>query len=118
MPGSCCEGGLYVLVDFISCKGEAISWYCCRFGSCIPTDCGAGGSLDTSKFKCDEVTTSIVQTAIGATTVSLQVHDGRITGNYDCSAPGASCCGGAGGACAVISGVCDDVIVPITGLDT
>eukprot|EP00198_Chlamydomonas_reinhardtii_P013219 XP_001702556.1 predicted protein [Chlamydomonas reinhardtii] len=105
----------YVSVNLTSCKGASISWFCCQQNSCTTTVCD---STQVNGATCNNVLTSVVTTAVGATSVMLQVHDGRLIGDYDCGAPGNSCCGGDGGACGSGSNVCDDVVVPIAGVDT
>ncbi|KAG2440467.1 hypothetical protein HYH02_010348 [Chlamydomonas schloesseri] len=101
-----------VALDFSSCKNASISWYCCRQNSCSTTTCNGVSGSGT----CNNVLNTTVTTAVGATSVTLQVHDGKLTGNYNCTTA-TPCCGGDGGSCGY-SGVCDGVVVPISGVDT
>ncbi|KAG2444251.1 hypothetical protein HXX76_001008 [Chlamydomonas incerta] len=106
-----------VALDFSGCKGSSISWFCCSTaatgvpGGCSITGCN-GGPLPASGY-CDTVLTSTVTVTYGATSVNLQVHDGQISGNTDCSTQ--PHCGGCGGSCG--AGVCSGVSVPIIGLE-
>ncbi|KAG2446204.1 hypothetical protein HXX76_000797 [Chlamydomonas incerta] len=105
----------YVQIDLSGCKGASISWFCCQQNTCTTTTCD---NTQVNGATCNDVLTSTVTTLVGATSVTLQVHDGRLIGDYNCGAPGNSCCGGDGGSCGSGSNVCDDVVVPITGLST
>ncbi|KAG2446205.1 hypothetical protein HXX76_000798 [Chlamydomonas incerta] len=105
----------YVQIDLSGCKNASISWFCCQQNTCTTTTCD---NTQVNGATCNDVLTSTVTTLVGATSVTLQVHDGRLIGDYNCGASGNSCCGGDGGSCGSGSNVCDDVVVPITGLST
>ncbi|KAG2440469.1 hypothetical protein HYH02_010350 [Chlamydomonas schloesseri] len=108
----------YVQIDLSGCKNNTISWYCCQRNSCTPTSCtGIGGVFlpTVNGTTCEGVNTSTVTTAIGATNVTLQVHDGRLNGNTNCSR--SYCCSGNGGSCGG-DNTCSNVTVAITGVST
>eukprot|EP00198_Chlamydomonas_reinhardtii_P009698 XP_001699035.1 predicted protein [Chlamydomonas reinhardtii] len=103
----------YVSLDFSGCKNNSLSWFCCQFGTCSTTACNGVASTST----CNNVVKATVAVPAGAASVTLQVHDGRITGNFKCTTA-TPCCGGDGGACGTgsTSSVCGGVVVPISGV--
>ncbi|KAG2447666.1 hypothetical protein HYH02_007582 [Chlamydomonas schloesseri] len=109
----------YVALDFSGCKNSSLSWFCCRTSGCSTTTCNGVASTSTSNSTCNNVLNATVALSSSATSVTLQVHDGRLTGNYNCT-PATPCCGGDSGACGTgsTSSVCDAVSVPISGLST
>ncbi len=99
------DGTKKITINFASCKNDKISWACCAATpGCVLNTCD-GTPEGTNK--CNELTTA-TYTVPGETTVfNVQVHDGQLAGNVDCSAAN-SCCGGSGTSCSgVTSGVCN-----------
>jgi hypothetical protein len=95
-------GGYDVLVDLASCKGSSMSWMCCKNKDCSIKSCDGALSLPT---KCDEVTHGTFFVPEGQDSLLIEIHDGAMAGNVDCST--SDCCGGSPGSCSNgISGVC------------
>jgi hypothetical protein len=103
-----------VTIDLGACKnGNTLSWMCCRGtdkGSCENFNAGNCNGYELTNLgpKCQNVVSSDYVVPIDATTITLQIHDGRIQGDVIGCKTGkdATCCGGAGGSCGP-SGVCD-----------
>eukprot|EP00759_Apiculatamorpha_spiralis_P059040 PhF_6_TR962/c0_g1_i3/m.1822 len=95
------DGSSVVTVSFAQCKSGTVSWVCCKDSTCPVTSCD--GSASGSK--CDTMTYSKFLVAAGSSSITLEYHDGILGGNIDCSV-GTGCCGGSGGSCSTVSGVC------------
>ncbi|KAG2444563.1 hypothetical protein HXX76_001308 [Chlamydomonas incerta] len=84
-----------VALNFTACKNATISWACCtgtsNGGSCSLTTCNGAPSNGT----CNDVLYSVLNVTYGATSVTLQIHDGNLVGNTNCTAR--PCCAGSGG---------------------
>lgn len=113
-PGNLLE----VTLNFDACKGSAISWACCR-NSIVPGPvqealcdmvfCDASlAQWEVTKNKCNNVTSASFLVPATATSVVVQLHDGKFIGNKLCSDNNA-CCGGSSGACSN-TGVCEVTI--------
>ena len=100
-------GRKMVNVSLEGCKGgQTISWMCCRDAGCALSTCnGVTGGIT----KCNVLTTASFEVPGNATTLMVQVHDGRMAGNVSCDGVG-SCCGGSAGSCGTVSGVCNQLI--------
>lgn len=106
-------GYVKVTIDFSSCKNGTISWACCRSsspdaGSCDLYSCSNLNTSywDVNKSKCDELTAVEFVVPETATSITVQVHDGKFLGTVDCDET--TCCGGSGTSCSgVVSGVCE-----------
>ena len=103
------DGKQRVSVDLTKIKnGATISWICARDSGAALESCG--GNDAGSKNKCEETTSATYTVAGDATSVTVQVHDGKIAGDVQCSSVGmgaGQCCGGSGGSCGTVSGVCE-----------
>jgi hypothetical protein len=107
---------LYVNLDLSNCKsGETLSWACCQTPDCELANCN-GGDIEEELNKCDELTQVTFKVPVGVESLLVQVHDGKIAGDKPCTggigtdSTQDQCCGGYGGSCGTISGVCDKVI--------
>lgn len=98
------DGANLVTLDMSSCKnGDTMSWMCCQSCNEIDTCDGSVNGL-----KCDELTQVSYFVDPSVDVLTVQVHDGRLAGDVDCSAGG--CCGGSGTSCGTVSGVCNFAI--------
>ncbi|KAG2440473.1 hypothetical protein HYH02_010353 [Chlamydomonas schloesseri] len=102
----------YVQVDLSRCKDASVSWFCCQRNTCTTTSCDG---LAVNNATCNTVFNAVVTTVVGATSVTLQVHDGQLVGNANCTRNG--CCGGGGGNCGG-DNTCDSVVVNIDNVNT
>eukprot|EP00756_Hemistasia_phaeocysticola_P059794 Hpha_TRINITY_DN3673_c0_g1::TRINITY_DN3673_c0_g1_i1::g.983::m.983 len=119
------DGTQTVSVSAGSCKGDTVSWFCCRTQSCVLSGCDEFGPEVGVGVKCEDSLRGKYTLDSTHTTLELQVHDGRQIGNVLCSgkpnADGQStdCCGGGGASCGGVSGICNRVVdlstCPIVG---
>lgn len=110
-------------IDLTNCKDDAstISWACCKGsdanvggGSCELYDCNNPDHIngwEPHKSKCNEVTEISFVVPNNATSITLQLHDGRFLGTVDPRDPPLPLCGGSGTSCSgAVSGVCQIVL--------
>lgn len=105
------EGGYEVTIDATPCKNSAIGWACCRGSNGNENVCrivGCDGTEDSTKQKCEYTLVSRYFVPEDATTLSIQTHDRKQTGNTDCDFQ--YCCGINGSSCETVSSVCTRVI--------
>jgi len=114
---------MFVTLDLSACQHERqpINWFCCRKSS---KEDGEDGTCDLTfcpperyseaDARCDFVGgTYTFEVPVTASTVTVQLHDGRFVGNKDCSVAG-DCCGQHYGSCGPgLSSVCE-VVVDLT----
>lgn len=99
------SGGFNLEIDLSGCKNDTISWACCKNVGCYVETCD--GVFDDTK--CDELTTATFFVPDTETSLIIEIHDGRLSGNVNCY--GGECCGGDGTSCDNgISGVCRQTI--------
>lgn len=92
-----------VTLDLSTCKdGNTLSWLAC--GSCASLN-SCDGTVDG--LKCNELTTVryYVDPNDESGILRVQIHDGRMAGNVDCTQE--LCYGGSGNSCGAVSGVCN-----------
>eukprot|EP00198_Chlamydomonas_reinhardtii_P010952 XP_001700289.1 predicted protein [Chlamydomonas reinhardtii] len=90
----------------------ACSLSCSSLATCIKASCVSSDGVSTTVVKLDFtackgssiILTSTINVVYGATFVTLQVHDGQLSGNTDCGVQ--STCAGCGGSCG--DGVCSN----------
>lgn len=94
-----------VTISFDECKnGSKISWGCCRasFNAtgdasyCYLSECDSP-TENWENPKCNELTEAVFRVPTTASSLLVQVHDGKFIGNVDCGVT--PCCGGSGGSC-------------------
>jgi len=101
------DGNIKVTLNFASCKNDKISWACCaQTPGCSLSTCD--GSKEGTN-KCNDLTIATFIVPASTTSMNVQVHDGKLGGNVDCSKN--PCCGGSGTSCeGVTSGVCNYIV--------
>jgi hypothetical protein len=109
----------YITLQTDLCKKPTISWLCCRSssGDATRSDCTLDScntpeeAIERDKNKCNSVSSLKYIVPSDATSVLIQLHDGRFQGNRKCS-NNVECCGGSNSACATSdsSGVCEVTI--------
>jgi hypothetical protein len=118
---------LEVVIDVTQCKCfKNISWLGCIDRDCRRSECDGDAIFGTpptyatgsrGSTKCDETQHATFLLPLNATTVNVQYHDGRLSGNVNCAKaskllPGeVMCLGESGSACSgTVSGVCNQEI--------
>jgi hypothetical protein len=110
-------GKKVVTVDFSRCKdGDAISWACCTgakggngVSECNFSSCN--GSRDKSHVKCEGVTSFSVEVDIDATSITINTHDGKTSGDANMD-PACGGNGNQGGSCAGTAHCLVDLDIP------
>jgi hypothetical protein len=96
----------YITIQTDDCKATPISWVCCRGSSggsssnCNLETCNTPlEGIELDKNKCNTVSSLQYSVPIDATSITIQLHDGRFQGNIQCE-NNQDCCGGSNSACA------------------